>query len=104
MKLAPTFLPDNLFDAIHFSALAFGGVGGGAYSDYRGHPLCLAGHECSVRGRATRGYNATHTIHLIHTNDRVVHDVCGKQWERIPWEKYRKAMNIHPERERGLHK
>jgi hypothetical protein len=44
-------LPADVYDALELSALAFGGVGGGDYSEGVDHnPCCIHGHAASACG------------------------------------------------------
>lgn len=51
-------IPADVYDALEFSALAFGGIGGGCLNDSGGAPCCLMGHmdACSPMESA-EGYD-----------------------------------------------
>lgn len=98
-KYTPVYISDNLYDALHLSALAFGGVGAGDYRDYddrdecgQAAPFCIAGHALFVT------FGDVTLDHLIRRNDEVVPD-NGK---RMRWDTYVRKMNLHPMREKPV--
>lgn len=88
-------LPADVYDTLEFSALAFGGIGAGLWSDNDGQPVCIQGHalvdgsvfSCVSRARLS-----------IVTNDTAVAQINkrrGREPEaRVTWKEYTRELNI----------
>ncbi len=55
-------MASDLYHALHFSSLAYGGIGGGVFSDMKGNPVCVVGHWGRLFGPGP----------LIHTRKTVL--------------------------------
>ena len=98
-KYPPVYLNNDLYDALHLSALALGGVGGGMRWEaklegdghYQNYPFCISGHAlCATNERVSLD-------NLIERND----DVTSAN-RRTPWDTYVRKMNLHPMREKPV--
>jgi hypothetical protein len=91
------------FDALHLSALAFGGIGG--WRDWKnGEPWCVQGHAAWVEGQEPPHPDAPFSTQDTPLLDRVQHtdphlpnrndDLIASQDPRVPFEEYIKRLNI----------
>jgi hypothetical protein len=93
-------LPPDVYDALELSALAYGGIGGGAYVDRENDsafspaiaPRCIIGHARWLAGTGGPVEDAIESIGIDpHVNDEVI--LSGNH-ERISWAEYCRRANI----------
>ena len=90
-------LPRDFYEAIHFSSLAFGGIGAGRWDDETG-PVCYVGHRDATLNRFDRPLSS-HGI-TVGNNDRAVRAINKRTGRanngRVPFEAWAKELNVVP--------
>lgn len=102
-RTEPRFrLPPEVFDALHLSALAFGGMGCGDWEDCNGAPLCARGHAMKLdtderaAGRTELVFPKVHGAGIsIVVNDGALEDAGVRRYsERIPFERWCELVGV----------
>lgn len=91
-------LPDDVYHALHFSALAFGGIGKDHWT-LGGVPVCVVGHA-ELLGPGVIGSLAARGIRETE-NDLAVADINRRRGKahnaRVTFRQWCKELNVIPE-------
>jgi hypothetical protein len=107
----PIVLPADVYDTLHFSALAFGGIGGGSLEDHATmppEPRCFIGHLEAAGVPVDRpklygqhpiyGITADDSDNAVVEVNRTLGNVrtYGRRsyWARIPFEEWCRRLNV----------
>lgn len=99
-------LPADVYDALEFSALAFGGVGGQAWftdGSVTGNtpdacPICIAGHAYAIEPAAILDNAIRRLVPSLGQNDAAVQRINrrkgAKSNARVSWKEYTREIPI----------